>query len=108
LQGDDAGAEVLVDFADDVVEEGFVLLVGDAVVEGDVDGVVGAGIVLGFGPVVFKPACAGEEDLGLVLVEGDRHDAVGGEEGFFYAVAVVHVDVDVEDPGVAAEELEDG
>lgn len=40
-------------------------------------------------------------------MEGAGHDAVGGVEGFFDAVAVVAVDVNVEDAGVGAEELED-
>ncbi len=42
------------------------------------------------------------------LVEGHGHNAVGGEEGLFDAVAVVHVDVHVQDALVHFEQLEDG
>lgn len=41
------------------------------------------------------------------FVEGAGEDAVGGVEGLFDAVTVVAVDVDVEDAGEGAEELED-
>ena len=41
-----------------------------------------------------------------VLVERDSHDAVGGVEGFLDAVAVVNVDVDVENAWVEAEEFQ--
>ena len=37
------------------------------------------------------------EEVVSVLVEGDRHDAVGEVEGLLHAVTVVDVDVDVED-----------
>ena len=41
-------------------------------------------------------------------MEGDGHDPVGGVEGLLDAVPVVDVDVDVEDPLVVLEQLEDG
>ena len=40
-------------------------------------------------------------------MERDCHDAVGGVESFFDAVAVVDVNVDVEDTLVVLEELQD-
>jgi hypothetical protein len=40
-------------------------------------------------------------------VEGHGHDAVGGVEGLLDAVAVVDVNVDVEDARVEAEQLDD-
>ena len=43
-----------------------------------------------------------------VFVEGEGHDAVGGPESLLDAVAVVHVDVDVQHARVVAEELQDG
>ena len=38
-------------------------------------------------------------------MEGDAHDAVGGPEGLFDAVAVMDVDVDVQNTRVVAKEL---
>ena len=38
----------------------------------------------------------------------ESHDAVGAVEGLLDAVAVVHVDVDVQDARVDLEQLEDG
>ena len=60
---------------------------------GRTDGVEGAG--------------AGEVVVLVVFVEGERHDAVGGPEGLFDTVAVVDVDVNVEDAGVVEQELQD-
>lgn len=44
---------------------------------------------------IGEGAGAGEEFA--VFMEGDGHYAVGAVEGFFDAIAVVDVDVDVED-----------
>lgn len=40
-------------------------------------------------------------------MEGHGHDAVRQVEGFLHAVAVVNVDVDVENPRVVLEQLQD-
>ena len=40
-----------------------------------------------------------------VLVEGDGHDPVGGEERLLHPVAVVDVDVDVQHARMMLEEL---
>ncbi len=69
---------------------------------------VGARIVLVLRAVVLEPARAGEELVRLVLVERDGHDAVGGEEGLLDAVAVMHVNVDVQHARVDAQQLQDG
>lgn len=83
-------------------EHALVALVVDAVLEGEVDSVaLPAALAL-----VSLCACSGEKVA--KLVERGGHDAVGGVKGLFDAVAVVDVDVDVEDAGVVAEELEDG
>ena len=66
----------------------------------------GVGVVLWAGLV--EAAGAGEENRFVVLVEGKRHDAVGGPERLFDAVAMVDVDVDVEDARIRAQHLEDG
>jgi len=107
LQDDGAGPVRLDAGADDVLEELDVVGVLDAVVERDVDGVVGAGVQRVGGPVGVEGAGAREEVVLVVLVEGDGEHAVGGPEGLLDAVAVVHVDVDVHDAGVVAEELQD-
>ena len=99
--GGDAGG-------DDFVEEGGVGVVVDAVEQGDVEGVVGARVGGVRGAGVVDVAGAGEEDVFFVFVEGEGHDAVGGPEGLLDAVAMVDVDVDVEDARVVQEELQDG
>ncbi|KAJ6264428.1 Chromatin modification-related protein png1 [Drechslerella dactyloides] len=104
LEDDCAGAVGEQDGLGDALEEEEVAIVVDAVFQGHVEAVVAAVA----GADVFEPACAGEELLRIVLVEGEGHDAVGGPEGLFDAVAVVDVDVDVEDARVVAEQLEDG
>jgi hypothetical protein len=40
-------------------------------------------------------------------VERDCHDAIGGVEGFFDAITVVDINVNVEDARVEAEQLDD-
>ena len=107
LEDDGRGTVVLDAFADDRFEEPGVLPVADAVVKRDVESVMGAWVKRVFRASGVDAAGAREEG-GAELVEGESHDAVGGPECFFYTVAVVDVDVDIEDAGVVAEELEDG
>ena len=95
LQDDGSGTVVFDCGANDGLKEVFVLDVVDAIVEGHVDGVVASWIVWVDGPCGFKGASAWEEDLLVVFVERDTHDAVAGPEGLFDAVAVMDVDVDV-------------
>ncbi len=94
--------------ADDGLEELFVLEIVDAIIERDVDGVVASWVIWVNGTGGVEGPSAREEDLFVVFVEGDTHDAVGRPEGLLDAVAVVDVDVDVQDARVVAEELEDG
>ena len=82
-------------------EDAFVGGVVDAVAKGKVDGVILSSAYAD----VAQFTCARE--VLTIFVEGDGHNAVRGIEGFFYAVAVVDVDVDVEDALVVSEELED-
>ena len=102
LQNDGTGGEALHDLADDGTEDGAEGVVVHAVVEGEVDGVV---LPVG---VAHVEDVAGAREVFAELVEADGHDAVGGVEGLLDAVAVVDVDVDVEDALVLLEELEDG
>lgn len=44
------------------------------------------------------------EKVVAIFVEGHGHDAVGQVEGLLYTVAVVNVDINVENPGVVSEE----
>ena len=108
LKGDDRRTELFVDLADDGLEEVAILLVGDAVVKGHIDGVVRTRIVLGLGTVVVETASAREEDLGGELVEGTGHDTVCAVESLLYAVTVMDVNVDVKHSWVAAQKLENG
>lgn len=83
----------------DRLKDAFVGSVVYAVAKREVDG------------IVFSLADADIAELtgaGKVLaifVEGDGHDTVSGIERFFDAVAVVNVDVDVEDALLVSEEL---
>lgn len=64
--------------------------------EGNVDGKV----LPGPATVVFQLSGAGEEVV-LVFVERNSHDSVGVPECEFHSVAVMYVDVDVENPGMS-------
>ena len=86
--------------SDDVFEKMDVLVIVNAVVEGDVEGVVRARVEGVGGAGGARPTGSGEEFFGVVFVEGKSHDAVGRPEGLFDAIAMVDVDVDVEDAGV--------
>lgn len=108
LQDDGGGLEDGDDAADDFAEEPNVVVVFHSGVEGDVDGVVGAWVSRVDWAGRVDGAGAGEEVLFVVAVEGGCHDTVGGPEGLFDAVAVMNVDVDVEDARVVAEELQNG
>jgi len=103
LQDNGGGAVVIDHGVDDALEQADVVLVVDAVAERDVEGVVFSGAAAD----VVEVTSTGEEVILVVLVEGKGHDAVGGEEGLLDAVAVVHVDVDVEHARVVAQELQD-
>lgn len=106
---DDCGGVVVLDAgADYVSEEARIAFIVDAVVERDVEGVVRAGIAVGCRTCFVEPAGAGKEDLLIVFVERQRHHTIGGPESLFDAVAMVDVDVYVEDSRVVEEKLEDG
>ena len=107
LQDDGSGPVYVDSGADDVLEKVGVGFVVDAIVEGHVDGKISSWVVWVDGTSGFKWAGAREEDLFVVFVEGDAHDAIGGPEGLFDAVTVVDVDIDVEDTGVVTKELKD-
>ncbi len=101
LQHNRLGPVPLHDAADDGLEDVLVGPVVDAVAQGEVDGVVFAVADAD----VAQLARAGE--VLAVFMEGAGHDPVGGIEGFLDAVAVVDVDVDVQDALLEAEELDD-
>ena len=89
------------DLGDDGLEDALVARVVDAVVEGEVHGVV---LARARAHVAHR-ARAGEEVA--ELVEGDAHDAVRRVEGLLHAVAVVDVDVDVQHARVVLQQLQD-
>ena len=53
------------------------------------------------GPNLVNVACSWEK-IAIVLVEGDRHDSVGGIKRLLNAIPVVDINVDIEDPRVMA------
>lgn len=89
----------------DVFEELGVGEIIDAVIQGDVEGVVRARVGIGFGPRGIHTAGAGEVDCFFVFMEGEGHDSVGRPKGLFDPVAMVDIDVDVEDAGMVEEQL---
>jgi len=102
LQNDGTWSESFHHLGDDGTEDGAEGFVVHAIVEGEVDG-----IILPLGVANIEDV-AGAGEILTELVEADGHDAVGGVEGLLDAVAVVDVNVDVEDALVLLEELEDG
>lgn len=102
LQHDGPGAVHLHNLGHDGLEDLLVGGVGHPGREGGVDGIAGA--VLGAGVLDV----AGPREEVAVLVQAEGHDTVGAVEGLLDAVAVMDVDVDVQDAGVHLEELEDG
>jgi len=86
---------------DDRLEHALVRLIRDAVSQREVDCVV-----LTIANTNIAELTSTREVF-AVLVEGDGHDAVGSVEGFFDAVAVVDIDVDVEDALLVAEQFDD-
>ena len=91
LQHHGVGLKVLHDFGDDGSENGPEAVVSDAVTQREVDGVVAAFFVAQVPPVTSARKVLPE------LVETARHDAVGGVKSLLHTVAVVNVNVDVQD-----------
>ena len=89
------------DFLHDLTEELDVGHIGHARLEGDVDCVVFA-MVLADG---IEGAGSREEVL-VVFVEADGHDAVGVVESLLYPVPVVNVNVQVQHPRVHLQQLQ--
>jgi hypothetical protein len=101
LQHDRIRFVVFHDGADDWLECALVCLVGDTVTEREVDGVV----LSVSDSNVAQLSGAGE--VFAIFMKGNGHDAVGGIECLFYAIAVVHINVNVEDALVEAEKFDD-
>jgi hypothetical protein len=112
LEDDGLRVVFLDDGACDGGEEVLVLFVVDAVVDGDVEAVAFAAVGGVRGAHFVDVAGAWEEGVAVavdaVFVVREGEDAVGGFKGLFDAVAVVHVNVDVEDALVLGEEELDG
>ena len=96
-----SGLVVLHDAVDHGLEDALVAGVVDSVTQWEVDGMVF--------PVANAdiPKFAGAREVFAVLVEGDRHDTVSAVEGFFNAIAVMHIDVDVKYTWVEAQKFDD-
>lgn len=107
LQDDGGGVVGLDARADDVLEELDVGEIVDAVVERDVEGVVGAGVGVDGWTGGVEPAGAGEVGCFVVFMKGEGHDPVGGPKGLLHAIAMMHVNVDVENTWVVEEQLQD-
>mmetsp|Transcript_15020 Transcript_15020/g.42583 ORF Transcript_15020/g.42583 Transcript_15020/m.42583 type:complete len:265 (+) Transcript_15020:491-1285(+) len=102
LEHDCLWGEALEDLGDHRAEDGDELVVRDAVLQRKVDGVA-----LALAHAVVLPVASVGEKV-AVLVEAAGHDAVGGVERLFDAVAVVDIYVNVQHALVVFEELENG
>jgi hypothetical protein len=101
LQHNGFGLEVIHYSLDGRLEHALVCLVRDAIAEWKVDGIVLASA----NADVAQLASAGE--VLAVFVERDSHYTVGGIESFLNAVAVMYVNVNVEDSLLVSKELDD-
>ena len=88
---------------DDRSEHVSVGVVVDAVAQGNVDRIVSTGVLTDF---VHRSGA--RKKIVPVLVKRNGHDAIGEIEGLLNAVAVVNVDVDVENARVPFQEFENG
>mmetsp|Transcript_19563 Transcript_19563/g.49742 ORF Transcript_19563/g.49742 Transcript_19563/m.49742 type:complete len:489 (-) Transcript_19563:155-1621(-) len=95
--------EHLHDLAHDGPEQRQEGVVGGAVLERHVDRVV-----LAVELAAVAQRAGAREEVVAVLVEGHGHDAVAHVERLLHAVAMVHVDVDVQHARVVAQQLQDG
>jgi hypothetical protein len=101
LQNNGLGLVVGHDGVDDGLEDVLVGLIGNAIAQGKVDGIM---LALADANVA---ELTGSREILAIFVERDGHDAVGRVEGLFDAVAVVHINVNVENALVEAEQLDD-
>lgn len=99
---DDSLRLVVVHYSlDDGLEDGLVGVVGDTIAKWEIDGV----ILTNANPNIAQLAGSGE--ILSILVEGTGHNSIGSVKGLLDAVAMVDVNVDVEDALLVPEELED-
>ena len=101
LQHDDRRPKHFKHARDNGLEDALVRVVRDAVLKRDVHRVA---LALSVPPIILGTRA---RKVLPELVEGARHDAVRGVERLLDAVAVVAVDVDVEDARVGEQELDD-
>jgi hypothetical protein len=85
----------------DRFKDGLVCRIINTISQREVDGIV----LTSANTDVAKLACTWK--VFAILVERDSHNSVRGIKSFFNAIAVVNVDVDVENPLLEAEKLND-
>ncbi|RUS32932.1 hypothetical protein BC938DRAFT_473769 [Jimgerdemannia flammicorona] len=98
LEDNGRGAECVNGGLHDGLEKVDVGNIINTVTERDVDRVIFAQ----GGANLIHVACA-REKVAIVLVEGHSHNAICGVKGFLDAVAMVDVDVDVQDTGIVSD-----
>lgn len=101
LEDNSLRLEVLHDGADDGLENGAIGVVVDTIAEREVDGIVLARSDTNVAQL------AGTGEVFAVLVEGYGHDAIRRVKGFFDTIAVVHIDIDVENALLETQEFKD-
>jgi hypothetical protein len=95
------GLIVAHDVLDDWLKDGLVGFVCDTIAEGEVDRVV---LSL---PDSNVSELAGTREIFAVFVKRDCHDSIGGIEGLLHTIAMVNVDVDVEDALHRSQQFQD-
>jgi len=89
------------DGLNDRLKDGLVCRIINAVPQGEVDGIVLASANTNVAKLT------GPWKVFAVLVERDSHDSVRGIKSFLNTIAMMNVDVDVQDPLLEAEKLND-
>ena len=102
MKKDGVRIESFHDFGDDRLENLQKRLVVKALIEREIDRIVN--------PLIFSNIIyvAGSREVVLELMERASHHSIGKVECFFDSIAMVDIDVNVEDPIVVLEEFEDG
>ena len=102
LENDRFGLVICHDSANDRLENSLVRNVVNAISKREVDRI----ILACSNSDIAK--LSGAWKIFAVFMEGNRHNTVGGIECFLDAVAMMNVDVDIEDSFLEAQQLQDG
>jgi hypothetical protein len=83
-----------------VLEKFDVLIILDTIVEGHVERMMCTRTIIPERSSIIESSGAREELSSIVLMERQCHNTICGPECLFYAVAMMNIDIDVEDTRV--------